>query len=189
MEKLKELLKEESASIYFPPEEVIDDLLSKGKLEKFTTYDNIIDIGEVKPDIYILKSGVIQKVVVHNGEEMTFNFGTPGTIFMSYTSFLLNEPSCIRMSACCNCEVCRISQKDFNELLLKHKEISLWFLHVCLFQLHILDYKSSMKQGDALAKYNKMMTDRPEIFQQVPLKIIASYLGITRQHLSRIRKK
>lgn len=189
MERLKELLKEESASIYFPPEEIIDEFLSKCELMHFDTYDNIIDIGEIRPDIYILKSGVLQKVVVHNEQEITHNFGTEGTIFMSYSSFLLNEPSCIRISACSKCEVCRISQQDFKEMLNTHNELSLWFLHVCLFQLYMYDYKSSIKQGDALSRYNKMMADRPEIFQQVPLKMIASYLGITQQHLSRIRRK
>lgn len=189
MDKLKELLKEESASIYFPPEEIIDEFLAKGELLNFDTYDNIIDIGEIKPDIYILKSGVLQKVVVHNEQEITHNFGTEGTIFMSYSSFLLNQPSCIRISACCKCEVYRIRQKDFKELLSRYNEFSLWFLHVCLFQLYTYDYKSSIKQGDALSRYNKMMADRPEIFQQVPLKMIASYLGITQQHLSRIRRQ
>lgn len=189
MDKLKELLKAESASIYFPPDEIIDELLSKCELLHFDTYDNIIDIGEIKPDIYILKSGVLQKVVVHNDQEITHNFGTEGTIFMSYPSFLLNEPSCIRISACCKCEVCRIVQSDFMEMLGRYNEFSLWFLHVCLFQLYTYDYKSSIKQGDALSRYNKMIADRPEIFKQVPLKIIASYLGITQQHLSRIRRK
>lgn len=51
------------------------------------------------------------------------------------------------------------------------------------------DLPASIKQGDALSRYNKMIADRPEIFKQVPLKIIASYLGITQQHLSRIRRK
>lgn len=189
MERLKELLKAESASIYFPPEDIIDEFLAKCELLHFDTYDNIIDIGEVKPEIYILKSGVLQKVVIHNDQEITHSFGTEGTIFMSYSSFLLGQPSCIRISACCKCEVCRIGQADFMEMLSRHNEFSLWFLHVCLFQLYIHDYKSSIKQGDALSRYNKMMADRPEIFQQVPLKMIASYLGITQQHLSRIRRK
>ena len=189
MDKLKELLKAESAEFYFPPEEIIDEMLSKCEILTFDTYDNIIDIGEIKPDIYILKTGVLQKVVVHNNQEITHNFGTEGTIFLSYSSFLLNQPSCIRISACCKCEVYKIKQEDFKELLNRYNEFSLWFLHVCLFQLYTYDYKSSMKQGDALSRYNKMMADRPEIFKQVPLKMIASYLGITQQHLSRIRRK
>lgn len=189
MERLKELLKAESASIYFPPEEIIDEFLSKCELLHFDTYDNIIDVDEVKPDIYIVKSGVIQKVVIHNDQEITNSFGTEGTIFLSYSSFLLNEASCTRISACCKCEVYRIRQEDFKEMLNRSNEMSLWFLHVCLFQLYTYDYKSSIKQGDALSRYNKMMADRPEIFQQVPLKMIASYLGITQQHLSRIRRK
>lgn len=186
---LKELLKEESASIYFPPEEIIDEMLSKCELLHFNTYDNIIDIGDVKPDIYILKSGVLQKVVVHNDQEITQSLATSGTIFMSYSSFLTHEPSTIRIQACCKCEVYRIRQDDFNLMLSRYNEFSLWFLHVCLFQLYIYDYKSSIKQGDALSRYNKMMEDRAEIFHKVPLKIIASYLGITQQHLSRIRRK
>ncbi|MGN4146230.1 hypothetical protein [Flavobacterium johnsoniae] len=38
-------------------------------------------------------------------------------------------------------------------------------------------------------RYLKLIESRPEIFQRTPLKIIASYLGLTAESLSRIRKR
>ena len=38
-------------------------------------------------------------------------------------------------------------------------------------------------------RYIKLIESRPEIFQRTPLKIIASYLGLTAESLSRIRKR
>ena len=46
----------------------------------------------------------------------------------------------------------------------------------------------SMLQETAEERYTSLVTNRPEIFQQVPLKYIASYLGITDSTLSRLRK-
>jgi hypothetical protein len=46
-----------------------------------------------------------------------------------------------------------------------------------------------MIKDTAENRYLKLMTNQPEIFQNVPLKIIASYLGITDTSLSRIRKE
>jgi len=38
-------------------------------------------------------------------------------------------------------------------------------------------------------RYNEMLKENPEIFQRVPLVYIASYLGITPESLSRIRRQ
>lgn len=46
-----------------------------------------------------------------------------------------------------------------------------------------------MIKDTAENRYLKLMKDHPDIFQNVPLKMIASYLGITDTSLSRIRKE
>lgn len=74
-----------------------------------------------------------------------------------------------------------------HKLLEENKDFALWLLNISQAQLQAYDNASSIVQGDALTRYNRMLRMRPDIIKYVPLKLIASYLGITQQHLSRIR--
>ena len=49
--------------------------------------------------------------------------------------------------------------------------------------------KGRIIQGSAKERYEAMMKNRPDIAMRVPLKIIASYLGITPQYLSKLRRE
>ena len=47
----------------------------------------------------------------------------------------------------------------------------------------------SMQKDDATTRYQKLIQERPKVIQRVPLYMISSYLGLTPEALSRIRKK
>lgn len=64
-----------------------------------------------------------------------------------------------------------------------------WCLINAYMQLAFINKKNSVIQGKACDRYASLVKNRPEIIRNVPLKIIASYLGITPQHLSYIRRK
>lgn len=185
MEQLKQMLKLESVRI--PPDEIIDEFLSAGEELTLGASQALIEIGDFAPDVYVLKSGFMQKSVNLHGEEMIEGFANPGTIIFCYDSYLMGRTSVMKLSACCECKLLRIKAEKFNSMLESSHEFALWFLSIAHFQLYSYDYKSSIVQGDALTRYNQMVKARPDIMQYVPLKSIASYLGITRQHLSRIR--
>ena len=186
MSELVELLKQQS--LFFPSAETLNDFLSHGDTVCYNANDSVIQIGEVNPHIYILKDGVLQKSVLHDNHEITLSFAMPGTMFLSYDSYLLNEPSCIRISACCRCEILRIDAGVCRRMLEAHKDFALWILSIAQYQLYTYDLKSSIVQGDALSRFNRLLGARPDIIKCVPLKMIASYLGISQQHLSRIRR-
>jgi hypothetical protein len=46
-----------------------------------------------------------------------------------------------------------------------------------------------MQKDDATTRYQKLIQERPKVIQRVPLYMISSYLGLTPEALSRIRKK
>lgn len=50
-------------------------------------------------------------------------------------------------------------------------------------------YATIMKNETAKEKYLRLLEEQPEILQKVPITYIASYLGVTRRTLSRIRKE
>lgn len=53
----------------------------------------LISPGEIKPDVYIVKKGIIRGVDFNGSQERTFCFGLPGTIFNSRFSFYKRLPS------------------------------------------------------------------------------------------------
>jgi hypothetical protein len=55
-------------------------------------------------------------------------------------------------------------------------------------QLYTHEMKLSLINGEAKERFLALMRNRPEIMARVPLKIIASYLGITPQYLYQLRK-
>jgi len=185
MDKLKELLISET--IYKPSDEVIDEFLSYAEEKIFEPYEPVIDIDTVNPDIYILKDGVLFKSVFNNGQEITHSFATPGTMAVSYDSMLMGEPSRVRIATCCRCTILHIRKEDYQKMIDTRPDFVKWMLGMSQYQLYATDVKTSIVQGDAMLRYKRLMTVRPDILRYVPLKMIASYLGITQQHLSRIR--
>lgn len=53
----------------------------------------------------------------------------------------------------------------------------------------LFEKKNSLINGDAPERFKSMLRNRPEIFEKVSKKAIASYLGITQQYLSVLLKK
>lgn len=185
LEELKQQMKKES--IYVPPVDVVDEFLACCEEVKYDPNESVIDIGECTPYVFVLKEGVLSKSVFHDGQEIILSFADPGTMIFSYHSFLINEPSCIRVAACCKSTVLRISNENVREMINGRQEFALWLLGLSQHQLMDYDTNSSIVQGDALSRYQRLLRVRPDIIKYVPLKMIASYLGITQQHLSRIR--
>lgn len=55
-------------------------------------------------------------------------------------------------------------------------------------QLYFFEKKDHVINGDAKERFLSLAQNRPEIMEQVPLGIVASYLGITQSYLSRLKK-
>ena len=56
-----------------------------------------------------------------------------------------------------------------------------------LGQIWTIERKRTIMAGDASERYDALVRQRPELIQQVPIKAIASYLGIAETSLSRLR--
>jgi len=106
-----------------------------------------------------------------------------------YMSFLLNSPTPIQISAIENSVLLTINKDNFNKL--GKLPYGMEILRVAAEYSFILKQK---QQIDLLLKtakqrYIELLAKQPNVIQRTPLKHIASYLGITQQSLSRIRKQ
>lgn len=122
-------------------------------------------------------------------EDHTIAFGIEGDPFTSLSTYLDGGPSVFSFNPVDEGEVLSISHADFKRLV-DETEIAKWYNTALCMQVHALENKYVwLGQQDAYSRYLTFMKLRPELSTRVPLKYIASYLGITQATLSRIRAR
>ncbi len=147
--------------------------------------------GQVANEYYILESGLVRSFVQdYDGNEITTEFFVAGEIVIVPTSLFRRTPSQETLVAVTGSTLLKIGFAEFQELFHSIPGFSewgrLWFTH----QLFAMKQRSlEMITETATNRYLKLMKEKPQIIQYVPLKQIASFLGITDTSLSRIRKE
>lgn len=187
MERIKELLNHESKYKLDP--ETMDKLLNMAVPVYFRRGQIVFDEGSVDKDIYILKEGIVAYTYMDGSNERCYAFALPATIIYSSASYLMNETSFYRVSACCDTVMLRISKQDFDLMIDSCPEFARFILGVTMNQLYLIERKNILINGNSAERFRMVIKNRPEIVRHVTSKLIASYLGITQQHLCRLKKK
>lgn len=187
-EKLRFLIKNESS--YPISENLIERLIDMGTIICLHSGEPIVSAGDVAPDFYILTDGIMRCYHLEGDAETerTSYFALPGTVCISYHSYLRGEPSPNTYAACCPSSLLKVCKTDFSSLISLSPEFARWCLGNVQNQMYFFEMKSRVVQGSAKERYEAILKKRPEIIQKVPLRIIASYLGITPQYLSKLRR-
>lgn len=164
-------------------------LLDHGVVLELRAGEELISAGNIDTNIYIVVDGVMRNWFWDGGMEKTSFFCTDGTVFISYHGFAFAIPAPNSWEACCPTRVFMLDRETFMSLIDASHDFSRWFLGNAYMQLAFVEKKSNFIQGKAYDRYMSLVRNRPEIIKNVSLKNIASYLGITPQHLSYIRRK
>ena len=124
------------------------------------------------------------------GNEVTCYFVAPENFISSFTSFLTNTPANENISALEDSVLRVISKKDLEELCEQLPKVQI-FRRVIAENLFITMEKRifMLQSQSAHERYENMLKNNPDIILSVPLQYTASFLGITPQHLSRLRKE
>jgi CRP-like cAMP-binding protein len=92
------------------------------------------------------------------------------------------------MESCGESTVLKMTKKQLDELLDSSLEFARWLLAIRAGQLCFNEFKLTTIAGEAKERYRWMLEHRPNVLAVVSSKTMASYLGITQTHLSRIKK-
>lgn len=187
MEEFKKLLSEEAP---FKLSDAMMDIFCASMEEvRLKRYDVLIKSGVLDNNIYVVKKDILRRAYHVGDKTVTKSFATSGSVLISWHCYFLNQPSFSMFEACCDSVVMRVSKERFDELIAISHEFARWALSIAHATLYLDEYKSSVIRGDIKERYIALIKKRPEIMRDVPLGFIASYLGITQPHLSRIRKE
>lgn len=147
--------------------------------------------GNICRHLAFVEKGLLRSYNVdEKGIEHMIHFAWEGWWMADMLSFLSNEPSTYHIDAIEDAELLLISQTDFEEMLLKVPVMERYFR--ILFQNNIISKERrliSSISNSAEEKYIHLTATNPELIKRIPQQLVASYLGITPETLSRIKKK
>lgn len=150
----------------------------------------ILNQGDVENYVSVVESGVVRFVIPDDENETTFGFAFDGHFFSAYDSFIFQKPCKYQIETITDTKVWRISHKDLNNLFLNTREGNAIGRQMAeLFYVGKQKRELNLLTKTAEERYYSLFTLQPQLIKEIPLKYIASYIGITPQALSRIRAR
>jgi CRP-like cAMP-binding protein len=160
------------------------------QVKKLDKKDLLLEEGQTCKFIAFINSGVIREYSFQNGRETTVDFVTEGQFITDYQSFIQENPSMQYLEALTDVELLLLKKDGINDLFDKYK---VWerFGRLIIERVFcgVEAKRKKIISTSHEEQYHDFASSYPLIVQQVPQYYIASYLGISPEHLSRIRKK
>lgn len=169
-------------------EQDIQILLENAEKQSFTHGQIIVHEGETNSNLYIITHGVWRAYTFKDGSEVTLWFAIEGEIAFSTWGYAANTLSRLTLEAVTDGEAYSLGKNKLEQLY--QSSVQLANLGRKILEKFMLEVEISWLDSynrNAIERYVMLLQKQPEIIQSVPLKHIASYLGITAQSLSRIR--
>ena len=148
----------------------------------------VIEEGKIDDSIYFIRKGIWRAYINRDGEEQTLWFAVPDEQILSSWGYFKGLPSRLTISSSSDSIALELKKSTVLKLSDSSPQISGWLLELFINTLLSNDdLLVDISSPNAKKRYLAFMKKMPEIFQNVPLKEIAGFLGVTPQSLSRIR--
>lgn len=145
---------------------------------------------KIAQKLYFVKNGFVRSFFSKDGIDISTQIAGENKFITSFNSFTSGITSKENIQCISNCEVFYITKSDY-EILTNESVFWSIFCRQIYERVIIHDEQRTIDfiALSAEKRYLKLLNEQPEIIQNVPIQIIASYIGIKPESLSRIRKK
>jgi CRP-like cAMP-binding protein len=147
--------------------------------------------GSIAKNVYFVEKGCLRQYLVNNnGEERNIYFKTESGWCSELKSLLNNTPTELNLQALEDSQLLVINQKNWIYAVTHIPPFTMYFI----MAQQVGNYMLKKRLAEATVetpeeKYVRFLKEEPQLLLRLPLFHIASYLGITPETLSRIRKK
>ena len=176
---------------FYPLSEGIKDYLRKHSFScSFRKGKLLLKAGEICEHVYFIKKGAVRGFIKDGTKDITTWITAENELVSSISSLDAREPAQENMQAIENCEMLALTYAHFQDLYIKFPEFNI--LARKLLQKYYQDAERRAfiaRVTNAEKKYQLFLIRYGHLANRIPLKYIASFLGITLETLSRVRKR
>lgn len=170
-------------------EKFIPEIVNSFELLKLYKNDYFVKEGKICNYFCYIESGILQHSIDVNFVEKTTYLGLKNSCTSALKSFQQQIPSRKNIKALSDCSLLVIDVEKFNYLLKSNKAFYQFYFNLIENQIFLIDdYRIDLLTLSPEERYQKLLANEPELLQKVPLHYLASFLGISTRHMSRIRK-
>ncbi|CAM4415971.1 cAMP-binding domain of CRP or a regulatory subunit of cAMP-dependent protein kinases [Pedobacter westerhofensis] len=187
----KEKLADHIRNVTYLTDEQLELVLDYFKPSSHLRNEVLVEIGQVNDHMNFVVKGCVRIFFVRDdGLDMTRNITFENQFATGLASFISQNPSMEALQVLEDTQLLRISRKDFYYLL---NLIGAWekffrkYLEYAYLNNLSIYHREIMK--DAAERYKELLTMNPEIVKRLPNKIVASYLNMSPETLSRMKSK
>ncbi|MGK9124357.1 Crp/Fnr family transcriptional regulator [Olivibacter sp. SA151] len=168
----------------------IDFILSKAETLELHKDDYFSEAGKIPKHVGFILEGIVRFCYYNNkGEEITHSFVDENNFVSDQQKFEAQVVASDYVQAVTPCKMLVFSKKSWDEIgntIVGWDAIITQITKNCL--LKAIERRSPLVSEDATTRYLSFIEQFPGLVNRVPLSHVASYLGITQQSLSRIRR-
>tara|TARA_R110001599_G_scaffold84130_1_gene226548 strand:+ start:35948 stop:36496 length:549 start_codon:yes stop_codon:yes gene_type:complete len=171
---------------------VLERLIKCGDELNLKKRSLILDHGEISNHMYFLLQGVVRHYIIdQSGNEKTIRISVENDFFYSsVVSFFRNEPSYISCEALTKVHLIKWNKKSLDTLMEKDREFERFrYQKLTEFILEKHQKEIALISDSAEERFANFCNTHRELFNRIPHYIIASYLNMTPEMLSRLRRK
>ncbi len=156
----------------------------------FAKNDIITHCGEVERHLSFVEYGITRYYIPKEESDITFHFTFDREFTCAYDSLLSQTPAKYNLQALTEVKAWQISYTDLKKVYAQ-SQASNYLGRFIIEKLYVAQSKRTISflKYNAKERYLNLFDEQPEIIRYVPQKYIASYIGITPQALSRIRRE
>ncbi len=151
--------------------------------------DYIKVAGATESHLYHILSGSVRIFMIDENEEHTIRFGYENSIVTCLDSFLTSKPTAFYIQALKKTTFRSIKKTDFYSLMDRTAmNQNLWRQILEAFVIQQMERETDLLTSQPEERYHRVLKRSPQLFQEIPHKYIASYLRMSPETLSRLKK-
>lgn len=169
-------------------DEIYNLFLNSARRKEVKKNQLLFNPNRVTEKILFIEKGILRGYRIIRGKDYTHHFYFPDWFATDFESFLTEKPSQIYIETLTDTIYYEFNKKDLLNLYKNHHQIEkLGRIIAEKAYLSTVEKLSDMQTLDLKQRYDSLIKKNPNLFQKVPQKHIASYLGASEQSLSRIK--
>lgn len=170
--------------------DLLTDFQKIMKKESFFKNDKLHEEGTICNHLFIIEKGIARTYYYKDGKDITAHFAVENGTITAIDSFMQRQRSRYNIEVLEDSEIISISHQDLHQMLVDKPEYEK-YIRIFLEQIYV-DLAKRIEEllfHSSKERYDNLVKNTPGLLQRTHLKHIASFIGISQETLSRIRKQ